>query len=82
MATTSAFAQTGQQIDLDTLNIDGTLPKKSYIDKLEVRRHKLEQMTMQRILKRIEINRIKQELILSHETEEAFKKLEKNMEIK
>lgn len=70
--TMNTFASSN--IELDQIDLNGTLPRKAIENKLLSRRRKLEEQTIKKLLKRMEVERIKNELKLSQQFENALEK--------
>jgi hypothetical protein len=70
--TTTVFGQSGVPIDLDSLEINGTIKRETIENKLESRRRKLEEQTMKKLFKQMEVERIRNELRLSQKIEKAM----------
>ena len=76
---TTSFAQSS--IELDQIDLSGNFSRKQMENKLESRRRKLEDQTMKKLLKKMEIERIKNELRLSQQFENALEKSVSNTDI-
>ena len=68
----NAYSQSSSAIHLDDINLDGTLKRETIEGRLQSRRQKLERQTMKKLLKKMEVERIKSELILSQKIERAM----------
>lgn len=75
------YAQGRSAIELDDINLDGTIKRELIENKLEARRHKLERQTMKKLMKQMEVERIKSEILLSRKIEKAMQKSLSNIEI-
>jgi len=81
LTASSVFAQSSSSLDMDPLNIDGNISRREVGNKLEYRRHKLERQTMKKLMKQMEVERIKSEILLSRKIEKAMQKSLSNIEI-
>lgn len=70
--TMNTFASSS--IELDQIDLNGNLPRREIENKLLSRRRKLEEQTIKKLLKRMEVERIKNELKLSQQFENALEK--------
>ena len=77
----NAYSQSNTALNLDDINLDGTLRKESIESRLLARRQKLERQTMKKLLKKMEVERIKNELLLSLKIEKAMQKSLSDAEI-
>lgn len=72
ISTMNTFASSS--IELDQIDLNGNLPRREIENKLLSRRRKLEEQTIKKLLKRMEVERIKNELKLSQQFENALEK--------
>lgn len=72
ISTMNTFASSS--IELDQIDLNGNLPRRAIENKLLSRRRKLEEQTIKKLLKRMEVERIKNELKLSQQFENALEK--------
>ncbi len=77
----SAFSQSSSSLELDEINLDGTIKRESIESKLLSRRQRLERQTMKKLLKKMEIERIKNEIRLSRKLEKAMTDNMSNVEM-
>lgn len=70
----NAYSQSGSSIQLDEIYLDGNLKRETIENRLQARRQKLERQTMKKLLKKMEVERIKNELLLSQKIERAMQK--------
>ena len=68
-------------IDLDPIDLNGTIKKESIEEKLQSRRRKLETQTMKRLYFQMEKQRIISEILLSRKMERAMQASLKNIEL-
>lgn len=72
VCTMNSFASSS--IELDQIDLNGNLPRREIENKLLSRRRKLEEQTIKKLLKRMEVERIKNELKLSQQFDNALEK--------
>ena len=77
----NAFAQSGNLIENDPIDLNGTIKKESIEEKLQNRRRKLETQTMKRLYLQMEKQRIISEILLSRKMERAMQASLKNIEL-
>lgn len=77
--TTNAFAISS--LEMEQIELRGNLPRKKVESQIESRRRKLEEQTMKNLLKKMEVERIKNELRLSKKFEKALEQSVSNLEM-
>ncbi|NOS93409.1 MAG: hypothetical protein HOP30_15930 [Cyclobacteriaceae bacterium] len=73
LISTTAMAQSDSSIHLDDINLDGRIHRRTSMEKMEMKRRKLERRTLKRMYMMMEYRRYQSEMMLMMQTEQAMK---------